>query len=377
MERESYRARAREIPPSEERRRRREMQRRRARKRRMQIIVIVLLFFAALLLLLHFHPWAKTTAPSPDPSPALSEAAPPEDAVDVSGDDPSAPEEAELEPAPEKEEDTRFRPKMNAAAAAFPPEMTSEFALLVDASDGAVLAQKGALLRMYPASMTKVMTLLVAAEHLSEADLQKTFTYTLELSDYCYVNDCSIMGLKPDDTVTVKDLLYGLILPSGADAALGLAITIAGSQEDFVPLMNEKLEELGIAGTSHFTNCIGLFDENHYVTPCDMAVIMRAAMADPLCREILGTRIYKTGPVASNPDGLEFSNWFIRRIEDKDSGRATVIGAKTGYTSESGSCAVSYAALPDGKEYICVTGNAHSAWRAIYDHVEIYHGFFG
>ena len=90
-------------------------------------------------------------------------------------------------------------------------------------------------------------------------------------------NDCSGVGFEKGESVTVKDLLYGTVLPSGADAALGLAYYVAGSQEEFVTLMNQKLDELGLSETAHFTNCVGIYDADHYCTLYDLAVIMRAA----------------------------------------------------------------------------------------------------
>ena len=106
-----------------------------------------------------------------------------------------------------------------------------------------------------------------------------------------------------DETVPVRELFYGTILSSGADAALGLATYVAGSQEAFVALMNEKLEELGIADTAHFTNCVGLYDEAHKCTVSDMAVILEAAMDNDLCREVLGARTYETLPLRTTRRG--------------------------------------------------------------------------
>ena len=92
--------------------------------------------------------------------------------------------------------------------------------------------------------MTKVLTVLVAAEHITEAELDDTFTMTIDITDYCYVNGCSVVGLMVDETVPVRELFYGTILSSGADAALGLATYVAGSQEAFVALMNESWRSL-------------------------------------------------------------------------------------------------------------------------------------
>lgn len=250
-------------------------------------------------------------------------------------------------------------------------EVISSHAILVDESTDTIIASKGAKERISPASMTKVLTVLVAAEQITEEQLDDTFTMTLEITDYSYVNDCSNVGFLDGEQVKVRDLFYGTVLPSGGDAAVGLATYVAGSHEAFVDLMNEKLEELGLADSAHFTNCVGLYDENHYCTVYDMAVIMKAALQNEFCREVLSEKCYTTAPTTEHPEGLTISNWFLRRIEDKETG-GEVIGAKTGYVAESGSCAVSYSIADDGTPYICVTAGSTSSWRCIYDHVEIY-----
>ena len=250
-------------------------------------------------------------------------------------------------------------------------EVISTNAILVDESTDTIIASKGADERICPASMTKVLTVLVAAEQITEDDLDDTFTITLEITDYAYVNDCSSVGFMDGEKVTVRDLFYGTILPSGGDAALGLATYIAGSQEAFVEMMNARLEELGIGESAHFTNCIGLYDEEHYCTVYDMAVIMKAAMQNELCREVLSARTYTTVPTVDHPDGITISNWFLRKIEDKDTGGEMLCG-KTGYVVQSRNCAVSYGTSAGGTPYICVTAGSTSSWRCIYDHVEIY-----
>ena len=164
-------------------------------------------------------------------------------------------------------------------------EISSSYAVLIDLQSNTILAEKSSKTVINPASMTKILTLLVAAEHLNSLD--DTFTITREITDYCYVNDCSVVGLDVGETVTVRELLYGTILSSGADAALGLAEAVAGSHEAFVELMNAKLAELGLAETAHFTNCVGLYDESHVCTVYDMAMILKAAMDNELCRQVL------------------------------------------------------------------------------------------
>ena len=245
----------------------------------------------------------------------------------------------------------------------------SSYALLVDLDDNTIVSQKSAYDRINPASMTKILTVLVAAEHVT--DLDDTFTITKEITDFSYSHDCSAVGFLDEETVTVRDLLYGTILPSGGDAAAGLACYVAGSMDSFVNMMNEKLAELGLSDTAYFTNCVGLYDENHYCSIYDMAMILKAAVENDLAREVLTAHTYTTSATEQHPEGITISNWFLRRIEDKDT-KGTVVCAKTGFVAQSGNCAASYEETDSGKHYICVTANAHSSWRCIYDHVAVY-----
>lgn len=248
-------------------------------------------------------------------------------------------------------------------------DVLSSYAILVDLSSDTIVAQKEAKTVINPASMTKILTVLVAAEHITNLD--DTFTMTLDITDYAYVNDCSSVGFLDGETVPVRDLFYGTVLPSGGDAAVALATYVAGSQEAFVELMNAKLEELGLSETAHFTNCVGIYDKEHYCTVYDMAMILKAAVENDWCREVLSAHTYTTAATVEHPEGITISNWFLRRIEDKDTG-GEVICAKTGFVNQSGSCAASYAISDEGTPYICVTAQTYSSWRCIYDHVALY-----
>lgn len=287
-------------------------------------------------------------------------------------------EEPELEPVEEVDERS---PEVQSFARGYTVETTgstaeivsedviSENAILIDVDKAEVIAKKASDVRISPASMTKILTILVAAEHVENLD--DTFTITRDITDYSFSNECSIVGFEVDETVTVRDLMYGTILPSGADAAIGLATYVAGSHEAFVDLMNQKLEELGLSDSAHFTNCVGIYDENHYCTLTDMAMILKAAVENDLAREILSAHKYTTSPTEQHPEGMTISNWFLRRIEDKDT-HGTVLCAKTGFVNQSGCCAASYSISNSGGHYICVSANAWSSWRCIYDQVEIY-----
>ncbi len=248
-------------------------------------------------------------------------------------------------------------------------DMTSLNAILVDVDNGLITGSVDYKARIYPASMTKIMTLLVAVENID--DFEKKVPVSSTATNYAYSKKLSAVNFAIDEQVTLKDLCYGTILPSGADAAAELAIQVAGSMDEFVDMMNERAESLGISGTTHFANVSGSHDEQNYSTCEDIAKILNAAMDNEYCRQVLSAHKYTTTATADHPDGIEISNWFLRRIEDKDTG-GEVIGAKTGFVVESRNCAASYFTSAAGHNYIAVTVNAHSAWRCIYDHVDIY-----
>ncbi len=249
------------------------------------------------------------------------------------------------------------------------PEVNAEFAVLVDADANLVVADKNGTKKMYPASMTKVMTLLVACEHLSNLD--DTVEITQDIVDYVQKNGASNCGFKAGEKVSIKDLLYGLILPSGADAALALVRYIAGSEEQYVSLMNQKAQQLGISGTTHFMNTTGLYDEQHYSTAQDIAIIMQAAAQNTLAAAVLTTRNYETQPNNKRTSGISMKNLFLTRIDGQATG-GQVNYAKTGYIEKAGNCAVSYFTAASGKHYICVTGKTSGAWNVVYAHTALY-----
>lgn len=261
----------------------------------------------------------------------------------------------------------------------FGENVLSQYGIVIDVEQGTILAHREGQTRMNPASMTKILTVLTAAEALglkgndwmNSPLLEDSLEITMEITDYCFVNGCSVVGLERGELVKVRDMFYGTILSSGADAALALAIYTAGSQEAFVELMNRKLEELGLAQSTHFTNCVGIYDAEHYSTVYDIAVILKAASENPLCREVLSAHTYITSPNEVHTEGMPLSNWFLRRIEDKDT-RGEVLCGKTGYVTESGSCAASLAVDSRGREYLCVTAGASSSAQCLADQEALY-----
>ena len=267
-----------------------------------------------------------------------------------------------------------FSPVSTMATMEFSEDIVSQYGVFIDVEAENILAQREAYTRMNPASMTKILTLLVAAERIEEEQFTDSVPITIDITDYCYVNDCSVVGFSLNEDVEIRDLFYGTILPSGADAAVALAKYVAGSQEAFVKLMNDKLEELGLSETTHFTNCVGLYDEDHYSTAYDMAMILKAAADNEFCREVLSAHTYRTGQTTEHPKGIVLSNWFLRRIEDRDT-HGLVLCGKTGYVEKSGNCAASLGVDENGREYICVTAGSKGNQRCIEDQAVLYRLF--
>ena len=135
--------------------------------------------------------------------------------------------------------------------------------------------------------------------------------------------------------------------------------------------MNQKAQQLGISATTHFTNCTGLYNDNHYSTAEDMAIIMRAASQNSVAATILTTRSYTTQANNKRTTGLSFSNLFLKRIDTQTTG-GQVNFAKTGYVAKAGNCAVSYFTAASGRHYICVTGKTSGAWNVVSAHAALY-----
>ena len=265
---------------------------------------------------------------------------------------------------------TVTRPTAAAEAITLTTEIDSTYAALIDLTNNTVIAGKSANARMYPASMTKVMSLIVAYEAIE--DLSDTFLMTSTIIDPVYRSGASLAGFSPNEPVTLLDLLYGTILPSGAEAAVALAEYVAGSEEAFVDLMNEKAKSMGLTGT-HFTNCTGLHDADHYSTAVEMAMIMAYAMQYEDCAKILSTYRYTTAPTEKHPEGVALESTMFSRMYGDEPEGVTVQAGKTGYTTEGHHCLVSYATDDEtGEAYIFVTANAKEKFAPIFDAIAVY-----
>lgn len=260
-------------------------------------------------------------------------------------------------------------------------EVDSKYAILIDVEKGEVLAEKDGDAKIYPASMTKIMTMIVAYENLNSLD--DTFEMTLDITDPLYVENASVAGFLNGEQVTARDLIYGLILPSGADCACALAIMCAGGEEAFAEMMNEKVEELGLENT-HFTNPTGLHDAEQYSTCHDIALILEYACRDEFMKTVLSTYEYTTAKTLQHPEGILLHSTMQTRLYGDEAGGMFIVGGKTGYTTEAKNCLASFAVKYDsdtesesavyGKDaqYIFVTAYGGTVWAPVFDAINMY-----
>lgn len=275
---------------------------------------------------------------------------------------------------------------VGSGAAVSDSSTNSKYAILVNAKDGSVIASELADERMYPASMTKVMTLLVAVEHLPhENSLQDMVKITPEVQEEMRKRNSSGM-LSPKeyagDELTVESMLYAIALESDGVACIEIAKYIAGSEQAFVELMNQKAQELGLTST-HFVNTHGLHEDDHYTTAREMAAIMRYAMQNELCAKIMSTDRYNaTGHYLKNGQPATYTFYFshsyladaLGRYPDYAS-QVPIVAAKTGLETEAKSCLVSYIVDANGNAYVCVTGFAKSQIEYMDDHAGLYNTY--
>jgi D-alanyl-D-alanine carboxypeptidase (penicillin-binding protein 5/6) len=235
-----------------------------------------------------------------------------------------------------------------AAAPTYTGEINPDFAvMLIDADSGRVLHQQHENDTIKPASTTKIITCILALEHYSLSD---EVTIPPE-GDWSNAKGFSLTGTKNGEKMTVKDLLYGMMLASGDDAAEAIAILIGGSISGFVDMMNAKAQELGMA-SSHFANAGGLDKEDPTVTVADMAKLSIYAMKNPDFRDIVKTFSYDMA--ATNKQGARTVENTNKLIEpDGDFFYANCTGIKTGSTPKAGGCIVS-SASKDGMNLICL-----------------------
>lgn len=233
--------------------------------------------------------------------------------------------------------------------------VSAQYACVLDAQTGRVVYEKNAYTRHSMASTTKIMTALLAIENGKPEDL-------VTVSKNAAGTEGSSLYLKVGDTATLSDLLYGLMLQSGNDAAIAIAEHIGGSVEAFAKMMTERAKRIGAKDTQ-FQNPNGLDAEGHFTTAYDLALITREAMKNELFKEIVAT---KSKSILDGKTTVVNHNKLLNMYSG-------CVGVKTGFTKKTGRCLVS-AAEKDGKRMIAVTLNAPSDWS---DHKQMLDDAFG
>lgn len=227
------------------------------------------------------------------------------------------------------------------------PEVMADSALLMERSTGTILYEKNANERMAPASVTKVMTMLLTVEALERGQL--TLQDEVVTSEHAASMGGSQIFLEPGEHMTVHDLLKSIAVSSANDACVAIAEHLAGSEAGFVEQMNARAAELGMENT-HFANCCGLDHEEHYTTAHDIALMSRELLGHEMIRDY--TTIW-TDTVRDGAFGLSNTNKLVRFYDG-------TTGVKTGYTSKAGYC-VSASACRDGMELIAVILHADTS----------------
>ena len=244
--------------------------------------------------------------------------------------------------------------------------LISPNAILLEADSGEVLAEKNADTQIYPASMTKMMTVLLAIE--AEPDLDRQVTVPEDIFPALKQEGASMAGFKSGEVVTVRDLLYGALLPSGAECCETLARLVSGTETDFVALMNRKAAELGMTST-HFCNPTGLHAPEHVSTVRDISVLLREAVRNEMFRKILTTERYTIRPTNLHPEGFTVTSTLLKELNGDEIRNGKILGGKTGYTSEAGLCLASIAEVK-GKTYLLVTAGALGSHETEPYHIE-------
>ena len=227
------------------------------------------------------------------------------------------------------------------------PTLHSKYYGVYDLTDDKMLFSLNSDVKTEIASLTKIMTVLVAIENVSDLDDTVTITNSI-LNTVSW--DASVAGLEVGDVVTYKDLLYATMLPSGADAANALAISIAGSIDGYVELMNAKAESLNLDDT-HYENVTGLDEDNHYSSVNDVIKLLKYSLNNNTFREIYTTKSY----TLTNGLKVSASINFYNKVMDLDT--SLILGSKTGFTDDAGYC-ISIYFKSDDHDLVAVTLNA-------------------
>lgn len=227
------------------------------------------------------------------------------------------------------------------------PEIGSESGILMDVSTGTILYEKNPYEIRFPASITKILTVLLALEN-GKMDDPVTFS-----QDAVYKTEGTSIGIKVGETITVEDCIYGVMLGSANECAYALAEHIGGTYDNFVAMMNERVAAIGCVNT-HFNNPHGLPDDNHYTCAYDMALITKTALENASFRNVFGTKQYTIGPTNKTTESRPINNHHSMVLgKDASFQYEGITGGKTGYTSKALNTLVTTASR-DNLNLICV-----------------------
>lgn len=235
--------------------------------------------------------------------------------------------------------------------------VNAEAAALFSVDDARLIYQKNPFEQLHPASITKIMTALLAVKYGSLSD-------TVTVGDEVVIREtgASMCNIRPGETLTMEQLLYGLMLPSGNDAGAAIAVHMGGSLEGFSDMMNEEARKLGATDT-HFVNPHGLTDSTHLTTAYDLYLILNEALKYPAFRDIIHTAVY-TAEYQDADGNAKHQTWknsnkYLTGAESVPDG-LHIIGGKTGTTNAAGYCLILASEDENGKEYISVVLKAGS-----------------
>ena len=243
-----------------------------------------------------------------------------------------------------------------------PDMLFAQTAVIIDQKTGDILFSKGADVRMYPASLTKIMTLMLAIE--SGISLDTMISIPAEAANI--PKDSSVIPVSVGEEMSFGDLLYGFMMCSGNDGAIAIAIIVSGTVDRFVQQMNDRAIELGCVAT-HFVNPHGYHDANHYTTANDIAKISRQAMTYPVFREIVATPEYTLA--ATNKHKMrEIKSRVELLLKDSKYYYSKCTGIKTGYHANAGQCIVASAKWGDRTVIaVCMKSTVYYVERKWYD----------
>lgn len=257
---------------------------------------------------------------------------------------------------------------------------SSEYAIVVDCNSGHIIASKNGQKRVYPASLTKVMSVVVAYEYMLENDVDIMSTYlsvSKEILDYTYKEGASNANFKLEEQVRIHDVFHGAILPSGADAILMLADFCYGGEKEFVDAMNNKILSMGLENT-HYVTSTGLHDDDHYSTVSDLAVMLDYACRYDYIRELMQLTTYKYPETNLSDERSTSSTLYRWRVNYSSNISKSLVegaanfGGKSGYTSEGKCCLSTFAFDEYGNKYIVVTCYASSGKNTVADYLTLY-----